>query len=60
VLGEGLAGPVPGDLDPTAAEAEVLAVGGLVRAPPGLEAGLGVLGLDPNRSQFAHCGEQGR
>ncbi len=46
VLGEGLAGPVPADLDAAAAEAEVLPVVRLARAHAGREAGAGVLGLD--------------
>ena len=46
VLGQGLAGPLAGDQDAAAAEAEVLPVVRLRVAPAGSQAGAGVLGLD--------------
>lgn len=45
MLGEGLAGPVAGDQDAAAAEAEVLAVVGLRFALAGDQFGAGVFGL---------------
>jgi hypothetical protein len=46
VLGQGLAGPVPGHQGAAAAEAEALAVVRLGAAVPGVQSGRGVLGLD--------------
>ena len=46
VFGEGLAGPVAGDEDAAAADAEVLSVVGLARASAGDEAGARLVGLD--------------
>jgi hypothetical protein len=55
VFGQGLAGPVAGDQDTTAADAEVFSIMSLA----GTAAGAGPVGLDAERNQFAHRGEQG-
>ena len=61
MLGEGLAGPLPGDQDPAAAAAEVGAIMGRLPTLARLQAGAGVLGLDPvaepgNWSPTRRCG----
>jgi hypothetical protein len=51
--------PVPRHQNTTATEAGVLPLMSLVLALPGNQAGLGLIGWMPNRSQFAHRGVHG-